>query len=72
MTLDAPPASGKIRIVRRQREDRVEMLGQYHYCLDDEWAFSASRTQCIAKKIDAFHQDFGASIRKGKKKSHRG
>jgi hypothetical protein len=47
------------------------MVRQYHDRIDDEWAFSASRTQCIAKKVNAFHKDFGASVRKGKREEKR-
>ena len=62
MTFNAPPASGKIEIFRRQCEDRVQMLGQYHDGVDSEWTFSTSRTQRIAKKIDVFDKNFGASV----------
>src|SRR6186713_610341 len=71
MTFDAPPASGEIRIVRRQREDRVEMLGQYHYCVDDKWAFSASRTQRVAQEIDVVDEDAGTSVCKRNREEER-
>jgi hypothetical protein len=48
MTLDTSPASGKIRITWRQRNNRVQMIREYDNRINNKWAFSASRAQRVA------------------------
>src|SRR5829696_3084517 len=62
MTFNAPPASRKVEIARRQCKDRMQMVGQYHNGVDNERAFSTSRAQRVAKKIDVLDKNFGASV----------
>jgi hypothetical protein len=40
----------------------MQMIGEYHDRVDDEWALLTSRTQRVTNKINVIHKHLGASV----------
>jgi hypothetical protein len=55
-TLDAPPATGEIRVTGRQSHDDMQMVGENNDSIDREWPFLASRAKRGAQCRDSLDQ----------------
>ena len=62
MALDPSPSAGKIEIVRREREDYVQVLGQDHDGIDGERTFVRGHAEGGAKVIDVIDERGRTSI----------
>jgi hypothetical protein len=56
MPFDPPPASRKIRIIRRQYEDGVQVIGKNYNRLDCKRALAAGYAKSITQRADVIDQ----------------
>ena len=56
-TFDLTPTAGEIRVVRRQGEERMQVIGQDYNRVDIERIFSSRRAKRCAKRRDMIDKD---------------
>jgi hypothetical protein len=71
MPLDAPPSTGKIRIIGWQGQKRVQMFGKDDNRIDRERSLAARGAKRITKQAYMIHKHARASIRKRNREEKR-